>query len=81
MITEINQITQIRKQIIRSELINENYVNIFLSKNFSDNNVNFNLNLKQFLFSILITRKFNEKLKFTKDKNFLCPYQENGRQY
>ena len=35
MITEINQITQIRKQIIRSELINENYVNIFLSKNFS----------------------------------------------
>ena len=27
--------------------------------------------MKQFLFSILITRKFNEKLKFTKDKNFL----------
>ena len=72
MITEINQITQIRKQIIRSELINENYVNIFLSKNFSDN-INFNLNLKQFLFSILITRKFNEKLKFTKDKKFSLP--------
>lgn len=72
----INLITDIRKKIIKSEFVNQKSASIFLNNNFSDNNLNFNLILKQFLFSILITRKFNEDLVLSKDKKFSMPLPE-----